>query len=122
MFETCLPANGSSDSNWQQQEKRSREGAQSAVRAEAETWYDENEAILQEKLPRPLFRVWMARHLAEDVPGWIEAPAIALTYRWKHFIGGHMGRLGRREDVTTHRRYMADIATSSRTWNARVVV
>jgi glyoxylase-like metal-dependent hydrolase (beta-lactamase superfamily II) len=53
-------------------------------------------------------------HLAADVPGWIEAPAIALTYRWKHFIGGHMGRLGRREDVMTHRRYVADIAASAR--------
>jgi glyoxylase-like metal-dependent hydrolase (beta-lactamase superfamily II) len=52
--------------------------------------------------------------LTEDVPGYIEAPNTALTYPWKHFIGGHMGRLGSREDVATHRQYMADIADSSR--------
>jgi glyoxylase-like metal-dependent hydrolase (beta-lactamase superfamily II) len=52
--------------------------------------------------------------LIEDVPGYIEAPDTALTYPWKHFIGGHMGRLGSRDDVATHRRYMADLADSSR--------
>ena len=53
-------------------------------------------------------------NLIEDVPGYIEAPATALTYPWKHFIGGHMGRLGTREDVAMHRQYIADIAASSR--------
>jgi glyoxylase-like metal-dependent hydrolase (beta-lactamase superfamily II) len=53
-------------------------------------------------------------NLTDDVPGYIEAPDTALTYRWKHFIGGHMGRLGTRDDVATHREYMADIADSSR--------
>ena len=52
--------------------------------------------------------------LAEDVPGYIEALAVALTYPWRHFIGGHMGRLGTRDDIATHRQYIADIADSSR--------
>jgi len=52
--------------------------------------------------------------LAEDMPGYIEAAAVALTYPWRHFIGGHMGRLGTRDDVATHRQYIADIADSSR--------
>jgi glyoxylase-like metal-dependent hydrolase (beta-lactamase superfamily II) len=54
-------------------------------------------------------------NLAEDIPGYIEAPATALTYPWKHFIGGHMGRLGTREDIALHQQYMADVAASSRT-------
>ncbi len=53
-------------------------------------------------------------NLTEDVPGYLEGPDTALTYPWKHFIGGHMGRLGTRDDVVMHRRYMADIAGSSR--------
>ncbi len=53
-------------------------------------------------------------HLAADVPGYIEAADTALTYPWKHFIAGHRGRLGTRDDVATHRQYMADIADSSR--------
>jgi glyoxylase-like metal-dependent hydrolase (beta-lactamase superfamily II) len=54
-------------------------------------------------------------NLTEDVPGYIEAPATALSYPWKHFIGGHMGRLGTRDDIALHRQYMTDIAASSRT-------
>jgi glyoxylase-like metal-dependent hydrolase (beta-lactamase superfamily II) len=52
-------------------------------------------------------------NLANDVPGYFEAAEYALTYPWKHFIGGHMGRLGTRQDVATHRQYMADIEESS---------
>jgi glyoxylase-like metal-dependent hydrolase (beta-lactamase superfamily II) len=53
-------------------------------------------------------------NLTEDIPGYIVAPANALAYSWKHFIGGHNGRLGTRDDVTLHQRYMADISDSSR--------
>ena len=48
-------------------------------------------------------------NLSEDIPGYIDAPAKALAYPWKHFIGGHLGRLGTRDDVTLHQEYMADI-------------
>src|SRR6478672_3404401 len=53
-------------------------------------------------------------NLTEDIPGYIEAPANALAYSWKHFIGGHNGRLGTRDDLTLHQQYMADLADSSR--------
>ena len=43
----------------------------------------------------PIYR----SNLTEDIPGYIEAPANALAYSWKHFIGGHMGRLGTRDDL-----------------------
>ncbi len=54
-------------------------------------------------------------NLTEDIPGYLEAPANALAYSWKHFIGGHLTRLGTRDDVSLHQQYMADIAESSRT-------
>src|SRR5881396_753544 len=53
-------------------------------------------------------------NLTEDIPGYIEAPANALAYSWKHFIGGHNGRLGTRDDVTLHQQYMAEIADNSK--------
>ena len=53
-------------------------------------------------------------NLTEDIPGHLEAPANALAYSWKHYIGGHNGRLGKRDDVTLHQQYMADISESSR--------
>ena len=33
-------------------------------------------------------------NLSEDIPGYVAAPAIALEYPWKHFIGGHLGKAG----------------------------
>src|SRR6185503_4301031 len=58
----------------------------------------------------PIYR----SNLSEDIPGYIEAPANALAYEWTHFIGGHMGRLGTRDDLALHQQYMADLADSSR--------
>src|SRR6266446_3827841 len=60
---------------------------------------------------------WVPAYLAnfsQDIPGYLEAPANALAYSWSHFIGGHLGRLGTRDDVTLHQQYMADISESSR--------
>jgi len=54
-------------------------------------------------------------NLSEDLPGYIAAPTTALSYPWRHFIGGHVGRLGTRDDVGLHQQYVADIAASART-------
>ena len=51
-------------------------------------------------------------NLTEDIPGYIEAAANALAYSWKHFIGGHLGRLGTRDDLMLHQQYMDDVAAS----------
>jgi glyoxylase-like metal-dependent hydrolase (beta-lactamase superfamily II) len=59
-------------------------------------------------------------NLSEDIPGFIDAPAKALAYPWKHFIGGHLGRLGTRDDVTLHQQYMADIVDNVKTAIAAV--
>ena len=48
-------------------------------------------------------------YLSEDVPGYLQAPATALSYPWTHFIGGHLGRLGTRDDISLHQQYIADI-------------
>ena len=53
-------------------------------------------------------------NLSEDIPGYLEAPGIALDFSWKHFIGGHMGRLGTRDDLALHQQYMDDIAESAK--------
>ena len=60
---------------------------------------------------------WVAIYnlnLSEDVPGYMGAPAIALSYPWTHFICGHLGRLATRDDVAVHQQYIADIEASSR--------
>jgi hypothetical protein len=54
-------------------------------------------------------------NLNEDVPGSIRAPEIALSYPFKHFIGGHMGRLGNRNDVSVYQQYVEDIIANIKT-------
>jgi glyoxylase-like metal-dependent hydrolase (beta-lactamase superfamily II) len=53
-------------------------------------------------------------NLSEDVLGYMQAPDIALSYPWTHFICGHLGRLATREDVALHQQYIADIEANSR--------
>jgi glyoxylase-like metal-dependent hydrolase (beta-lactamase superfamily II) len=53
-------------------------------------------------------------NLSEDVPGYLQAPATALSYPWTHFICGHLGRLATRDDVAVHQAYIADIEASAR--------
>jgi glyoxylase-like metal-dependent hydrolase (beta-lactamase superfamily II) len=64
----------------------------------------------------PIYNV----NVATDIPGFIEAPGIALSYPWRHYIGGHLGRLGTRDDVVVHQQYFADMAESIRTALATV--
>jgi glyoxylase-like metal-dependent hydrolase (beta-lactamase superfamily II) len=47
--------------------------------------------------------------LNEDIPGSIAAPATAMAYPWKHYIGGHMGRLGTRDDMVVYQQYLTDL-------------
>lgn len=54
-------------------------------------------------------------NLTEDIQGYIQAADHALAYPWKHYIGGHLGRIGTRDDVTLHQQYMADLSGSIRT-------
>ncbi|MDX6686926.1 MAG: hypothetical protein QOF86_3054 [Baekduia sp.] len=74
----------------------------------------DHDALMLVDIVNPGWAPVYLSNLTEDVPGYIAAPATALTYPWKHFIGGHMGRLGTREDIALHQRYVADIADHSR--------
>ena len=53
-------------------------------------------------------------NLTEYVPGYLDAATIAMSYPWTHLIGGHLGRLGTRDDVMLHQQYLDDIGDSAR--------
>ena len=74
----------------------------------------DHDALMLVDIVNPGWAPVYQSNLTEDVQGYIKAPDTALTYPWKHFIGGHMGRLGTRDDIALHQQYMADIADSSR--------
>jgi glyoxylase-like metal-dependent hydrolase (beta-lactamase superfamily II) len=74
----------------------------------------DHDALMLIDIVNPGWAPVFQSNLTEDIPGYLEAPANALAYSWKHFIGGHLGRLGTRDDLTLHQQYMEDIAESSR--------
>jgi len=74
----------------------------------------DHDALMLVDIVNPGWAPIYQSNLTEDVQGYVKAPETALTYPWKHFIGGHMGRLGDREDLALHQRYMADIESASR--------
>jgi hypothetical protein len=46
---------------------------------------------------------------SQNIPGWLEAPAQALGYPFHILIGGHLTRLGTRDDVVIQQEYVADL-------------
>jgi hypothetical protein len=59
-------------------------------------------------------------NLNEDVPGSIAASAKALAYPWRHHVGGHMGRLGTRDDMAVYQQYVDDIVEGVKNATATV--
>jgi glyoxylase-like metal-dependent hydrolase (beta-lactamase superfamily II) len=51
-------------------------------------------------------------NVSTDIQGFLDAPGVALSYPWRHYIGGHLGRLGTRDDVVLHQQYFADMTES----------
>ena len=47
--------------------------------------------------------------LAEDIPGYVAAHDEVLAYDFDTFVGGHLTRLGTREDVETQQAFVQDV-------------
>ena len=58
--------------------------------------------------------------LAEDVFGFIKAHDIALSYDFDTFVGGHLTRVGTREDVQVQREFIRDLVAASNRANQNV--
>jgi glyoxylase-like metal-dependent hydrolase (beta-lactamase superfamily II) len=52
--------------------------------------------------------------IAQDIPGWIRAQDVVMSYPWATLVGGHLGRLGTRADGLTQIQYIADLRASTR--------
>src|SRR5580704_5916448 len=46
---------------------------------------------------------------SQNIPGWLEAPAQALSYPFDTYIGGHLTRPGTRGDVLIQQEYVAEL-------------
>jgi glyoxylase-like metal-dependent hydrolase (beta-lactamase superfamily II) len=78
-------------------------------------YFPDHDTLMLVDIAVPGWVPFYSLNLAENVRGYISAADKALTYQWKHLIGGHMGRLGTREDVVLHQQYMADMDANCRT-------
>ncbi|MEY9894472.1 glyoxylase-like metal-dependent hydrolase (beta-lactamase superfamily II) [Catenulispora sp. MAP5-51] len=59
-----------------------------------------------------IFPGWVPfAYLAEsqDIPGYLAAPDQALGYGFDTFVGGHLTRLGTRDDITVHQQYVSEL-------------
>jgi glyoxylase-like metal-dependent hydrolase (beta-lactamase superfamily II) len=53
--------------------------------------------------------------VSSDIPGYIRAHDQALEYEFETFVGGHLTRLGTREDVEAQREFIADLRSNAET-------
>jgi glyoxylase-like metal-dependent hydrolase (beta-lactamase superfamily II) len=77
--------------------------------------FPDHDAFMLVDIVNPGWAPVYLSNLTKDIPGYLQVPGTALSYPWKHFIGGHLGRLGTRDDVRLHQQYMTDITASVRT-------
>lgn len=52
--------------------------------------------------------------MSQDIPDWIKAQDIALSYPWQTLVAGHLGRLGTRADAELQIAYVADLLAGAR--------
>lgn len=71
--------------------------------------FPDHDALMLVDINLPRWVPFDSFNLNEDVPGSIAAPDTAMAYPWKHFIGGHMGRIGTRDDMVLYQQYVTDI-------------
>lgn len=60
----------------------------------------------------PGWAPWARIGEAEDVPGTLKAHAQTLEFDFDYFLGGHLGRSGRRNDVVLATEYLDDLKTN----------
>ncbi|MFG2357402.1 MBL fold metallo-hydrolase [Streptomyces sp. NPDC048521] len=58
--------------------------------------------------------------VSEDIPAWVKAHDVAMTYPWHTLVGGHNGRLGARADAELQKQYLTDLDTAVRNAMATV--
>jgi glyoxylase-like metal-dependent hydrolase (beta-lactamase superfamily II) len=61
----------------------------------------------------PGFMPYKNLGIAEDVQGYIRAHTDALAYDFDIFVGGHVNRLGTREDVETAKQFVDDLSSTA---------
>ncbi len=62
----------------------------------------------------PRWVPWKQLAVSQDIPDWIKAQDIAMSYPWQTLVAGHLGRLGTRADAQLQIAYVADLLAGAR--------
>jgi glyoxylase-like metal-dependent hydrolase (beta-lactamase superfamily II) len=76
-------------------------------------WAPRQKVLMLVDIIFPGWVPFMNLALAKDVPGFIAAHRQALSYPFETFLGGHLTRLGTRQDVKTQMEYIEDVRANA---------
>jgi glyoxylase-like metal-dependent hydrolase (beta-lactamase superfamily II) len=77
-------------------------------------WAPEQRALMLVDVIFPGWVPWQNLAVSQDIPDWIKAQDIALSYPWQTLVAGHLGRLGTRADAELQIAYVADLLAAAR--------
>ncbi|QJR34070.1 MBL fold metallo-hydrolase [Gemmatimonas groenlandica] len=70
-------------------------------------------ALMHVDVVYPGWMMWRRFGLAEDVPAYFDAVEAVKSYDFAKFVGGHVARVGSREDVVVQAEFMADLKAAA---------
>src|SRR5690348_8031101 len=77
-------------------------------------WAPEQQTLMLVDVFFPGWVPWKQLAVSQDIPDWIKAQDIALSYPWQTLVAGHLGRLGTRADAELQIAYVADLLAGAR--------
>ena len=77
-------------------------------------WAPEQQTLMLVDVIFPRWVPWKQLAVSQDIPDWIKAQDVALSYPWQTLVAGHLGRLGTRADAELQIAYVADLLTGAR--------
>jgi glyoxylase-like metal-dependent hydrolase (beta-lactamase superfamily II) len=77
-------------------------------------WAPEQQALMLVDVFFPGWVPWKQLAVSQDIPDWIKAQDVAMSYPWQTLVAGHLGRLGTRADAELQIAYVADLLAGAR--------
>ena len=77
-------------------------------------WAPEQQTLMLVDVFFPGWVPWKQLAVSQDIPDWIAAQDVAMSYPWQTLVAGHLGRLGTRADAELQIAYVADLLAAAR--------
>ena len=79
-----------------------------------EIYHDASKTLMLVDVVFPGWMMWRRFALAQDIPGYFDVVrALDAKYDFKTLVGGHLNRVGTKEDVTTQLAFMSDLHSAA---------